>query len=293
MEHEQLAEAFEEHRPRLRAVAVRILGSSADADDAVQEAWLRLARHAADPIENLGAWLTRVVGRICIDALRRRTARPESPLDGWLADVVVTADDGPEQAALDADAVALAMLVVLESLRPEERLAFVLHDVFAVPFAEIGPIVGRSTDAAKMLASRARHKVRQHPVPAGEDSRGREVVDAFLAAAHDGDFEGLLRLLDPDIEWHHHSARGHRVLHGARAVVDAARGGRAERVTTRRVDVNGQPGILAWGPSGAPLALMVCTVADGRIVRADSLLDPARLARISLPPAPPPAASGG
>lgn len=288
MEHDQLAEAFEEHRPRLRAVAMRVLGSSADADDAVQEAWLRLDRYAGEPIENLGAWLTRVVGRLCIDALRRRTTRAESPLDGWVADAVVTEDDGPEETAITADSVALAMLVVLESLGPEERLAFVLHDVFAVPFAEIGPIVGRSTDAAKMLASRARHKVRQHPVPAGEDSRGREVVDAFLAAAHDGDFEGLLRLLDPDIEWHHHSARRHRVLHGAHAVVEAARGGRADRVTTRRVNVNGQPGILAWGPSGAPLALMVCTVAEGRIVRADSLLDPERLAQMSLPPLGPP-----
>src|SRR5690554_68293 len=200
MDERELAATFEEHRPRLQAVATRVLGSRSDAEDAVQEAWLRLDRQADDQIENIGAWLTRVVGRICIDALRRRTVRAESTLDSWEADAVVTEDDGPEDAAIAADSLALAMVVVLESLGPEERLAFVLHDVFAVPFAEIGPIVGRSTDAAKMLASRARHKVRQHPVPAGEDSRGREVVDAFLAAAHDGDFEGLLRMRDPEIE---------------------------------------------------------------------------------------------
>ena len=286
MGHDELAATFEEHRPRLRALAVRVLGSTTDADDAVQEAWVRLARYDGEPIDELGAWLTRVVGRICIDTLRRRTTRAESPLDGWVAEAVVTADDGPEDRAMTADSVALAMLVVLESLGPEERLAFVLHDVFAVPFAEIGPIVGRSTDAAKMLASRARRKVRAHPVPTGERSQGREVVDAFLAAAHDGDFEGLLRMLDPEIEWHHLTARGHRVLRGAAEVAEAVRGGRPARVTTRRVSVNGQPGFLAWGPSGTPLALMVCTVVGGRIVRADSLLDPARLARMQLPPAP-------
>src|SRR5690606_13798710 len=242
MDHEELAAAFEEHRPRLRAVAMRVLGSSADADDAVQEAWLRLDRYTGEPIENLGAWLTRVVGRLCIDALRRRTTRAESPLDGWVADAVVTEDDGPEETAITADSVALAMLVVLESLGPEERLAFVLHDVFALPFAEIAPIVGRSTDAAKMLASRARRKIREHPVPTGEQSRSREVVDAFLAAAYDGDFERLLRLLDPDIEWHHLTARGHRVLRGRAEVAEAVRGGRPDRVTTRRVSVNGQPG---------------------------------------------------
>lgn len=286
MDQETLA-AFEDHRPRLRAVAMRVLGSSGDADDAVQEAWLRLDRHRGEPIENLGAWLTRVVGRLCIDALRRRAVRSEAPLDGWLEDAVVTDGDGPEELALTADSVGLAMLVVLDSLGPEERLAFVLHDVFGLPFAEIGPIVGRSTDAAKMLASRARRKVCDHPEPTADRVRDREVVDAFLAAARDGQFDRLLRLLDPDVEWHHRTPAGSRLVRGADAAVEAARGGRVDRATMRRVSVDGHPGILVWGPRGAPLALMVCWVTGGRIVRVDSLLDPARLARMNLPPAPP------
>lgn len=280
----ELTAAFEEHRPRLGRVATRVLGSRTDAEDAVQEAWLRLDRHSGDQIENLGAWLTRTVGHICIDALRRRTARAESALDSWEIDAIVTEDaDGPEDAAIAADSIALAMVVVLESLRPEERLAFVLHDVFAVPFAEIAPIVDRSPDATKMLASRARRKVQQQPLPTGERHQRRAVVDAFLLAARDGDFEGLLRLLDPDITWHHHTAHGHTVRVGSAEVLAAVRRGNPSRVEARRVSVNGSPGILAWGPSGRPVALMSCTIAEGRIVRMDSITDAARLARMALP----------
>lgn len=283
MDEHELAAAFEEHRPRLRAVATRVLGSYADAEDAVQEAWVRLDRHSGDQIENLGAWLTRVVGRICIDALRRRTVRAESSLDSWEAEAVVTEDDGPEDAAVAADALGLAMVLVLESLRPEERLAFVLHDVFAVPFAEVGRIIGRSTEAGKMLASRARRKVQEQPLPTGTLHERREVVDAFLAAAREGDFDRLLHLLDPAVTWHHHTKHGHTVKIGANEVLEVVRQGNPARVETRRVSVNGQPGLLAWGPTGRPVALMSCTITDGAIVRMDSITDAARLSRMSLP----------
>ncbi|MFD5215633.1 sigma-70 family RNA polymerase sigma factor [Microbacterium sp. NPDC058345] len=286
MDSQDLSAAFEEHRARLVAVAVRALGSRADAEDAVQEAWLRLERHAHDDIDNLGGWLTRVVGRICIDVLRSRASRAESALEEWTSDPVVTEDvDGPEDAAVAAESVGLAMLVVLESLRPEERLAFVLHDVFAVPFSEIGQIVGRSTDAAKMLASRARQKVQDQPLPTEERRQRREVVDAFLAAARDGDFDALLKVLDPDVAWYRHTAHGHTVRMGANELLAAVRRGDPGRVEARRVSVNGRPGILAWAAaSGRPIALMSCTVADGRLVQIDSIVDAARLARMDLPP---------
>src|SRR5690554_1004231 len=284
MNDRRLAAEFEEHRPRLLAVATRALGSRIDAEDAVQEAWLRLHRHADDEIENLGAWLTRVVGRLCIDALRRRTARAESALDSWEVDVLVTDEAGdPESTAIAADAVGLAMLVVLESLEPEERLAFVLHDVFAVPFAEIAPIVNRSTNAAKMLASRARRKVQDQPPPTAEPGQQREVVDAFLRAAREGDFDSLLSVLDPDVTWYHHTAHGRTVWNGTDAVLTAIQNGNPDQVTLRRVSVNGQPGLLAWGPSGRPVALMACTVVAGRIVRMDSITDATRLSRMTLP----------
>jgi RNA polymerase sigma-70 factor (ECF subfamily) len=284
MDEGELSAAFEAHRPHLLAVATRALGSRADAEDAVQEAWLRLDRHAGDEIENLGGWLTRVVGRICLDMLRSRTSRAESALEEWDTDPVVTEDvDGPEDAAMAADSVGLAMLVVLESLQPTERLAFVLHDVFAVPFAEIAAIIGRSTDAAKMLASRARRKVQQQPLPSEERRQRREVVDAFLAAAREGDFEALLRTLAPDITWHHHTAHGSIVKVGANEVLAVVRQGNPDRVEARRVSVNGQPGILAWGPTGRPLSLMICSVADGRLVKMVSITDPNRLSRMRLP----------
>lgn len=279
----QLAQTFQGQRPRLLALAQRVLGSRLDAEDAVQEAWVRLSRQDAHAIDNVEAWLTTVVGRICIDALRARGTRPEVPVD----ELVVTEDaDTPEDAAVLADSVGMAMLVVLGSLRPEERLAFVLHDMFAVPFAEIGEILDRSVDAAKMLASRARRKVQDVPPPIADRKRRdeqRRVVDAFLAAARDGDFQALLRVLDPDVQWQRHTAAGVILGAGAHSVIDAVRRGRGTRVSARRVSVNGEPGILAWGPSGRPLSLMACTVEHGRLVGIVSIIDPVRLARVALP----------
>src|ERR1700712_6134803 len=215
-----VAAAFEDQRVRLVAVAYRMLGSRADAEDAVQEAWLRLARQDAAAIDNLAGWLTTVVGRVCIDVLRSRKASPEASSDDRLPELVVTEDSGraPEDDAVLADSVGLALLVVLDTLRPAERLALVLHDMFAVPFEEIAPIVGRSADATKMLASRARRKVQGTHPPTEERQQQRAVVDAFLAAARRGDFEGLLRVLDPDVTWRTHSARGVVVRLGATQV---------------------------------------------------------------------------
>lgn len=282
MDRTTRTEQFEQHRPRLIAVATRALGARADAEDAVQEAWLRLDRYDGPSIENLGGWLTRVVGRICIDVLRARTAHPESEFDDADADPVVT-EDGPEDVAVAADTVGLALLVVLDSLGPEERLAFVLHDLFAVPFAEVGAIVGRSADAAKMAASRARRRVQAAPRPVAERQEQRAVVDAFLTAARAGDFDALLRVLDPDLTWTRRTARDEVVFIGANAVLEAVRRGDPSRIEARRVSVNGAPGILVWGPTGKPVGLMACTVVGGRIVDVDSLLDPARLARMDLP----------
>src|ERR1700721_3749820 len=197
-----LAQQFEENRGHLRGVAYRMLGSLSEADDAVQECWLRLSRSDADSVENLRGWLTTVVGRICLDMLRSRRSRREEPLEVRLPDPVISYEDNgdPEHEALTADAVGLALLVVLETLNPAERLAFVLHDLFGVPFSEIGPIVGRSPDAAKMLASRARRRVRSGSVePEADPRRQREIVEAFLAAARAGDFRALVGLLDPDV----------------------------------------------------------------------------------------------
>ena len=281
---EALAETFEGQRGRLVAVAYRMLGSRTDAEDAVQEAWLRLARQDAATIDNLAGWLTTVVGRVCIDMLRSRKARPETPYDDQLPDLVVTEDnDGPEDDALLAESVGLALLVVLDTLQPAERLAFVLHDMFAVPFDEIGQIIGRSTDATKMLASRARRKVQGTHRPTHELRQQREVVDAFIAAGRDGDFEGLLRVLDPEVTWRAHTARGVVVRLGATKVAALAQHGARTKVTARRVLVNGEPGILAWGSKGKPLSVMACTVADGRIVEMVSVSDPKRLAAMDLP----------
>src|SRR5919112_2039217 len=207
---DDVAASFEQQRARLVAVAYRMLGSRADAEDAVQEAWVRLSRQDADTIDNLAAWLTTVVGRVCLDLLRSRRARPEVPYEERLPELVVTEDDGatPENEAVLADSVGAALLVVLDTLRPDERLALVLHDMFGVPFGEIGRILGRSTDACKMLASRARGKVRGTHRPVDERRAGREVVDAFLAAAREGDFDGLLQVLDPDVTWTTHTGRG-------------------------------------------------------------------------------------
>lgn len=279
-----LAAAFDAQRPRLVALAHRMLGSPADAEDAVQEAWLRLARQDPAAIDNLAGWLTTVVGRLCIDVLRTRRSGPETRYEEHLPDPVVTEDEeGPEERAALADSVGLALLVVLESLRPEERLAFVLHDMFGVPFAEIAQIIGKSTDATKMLASRARGKVRGKSGPAEDRRHQREVVDAFLAAARSGDFEALLRMLDPQIAWRTYTPHGVVVKLGTTEVLAAAERGARAVALARRVLVNGEPGILTWSRNGKPLSLMACTVREGKIVEVVALLDPARLATLDLP----------
>lgn len=278
-----LAEVFETHRERLTVIASRVLGSRADAEDAVQEAWLRLSRQDATTVDNLAGWLTTVVGRICIDVLRSQSAKPEEPYGGTFPDFVVTEDDAtPEGSAELADSVGLALLVVLGSLRPEERLAFVLHDMFAVPFAEIAQILGKSRDASKMLASRARQKVQGVPRPTGSRQEQRAVVNAFLAAARDGDFEALLDVLHPDLVWSVHTAHGVRVQIGAAGVVDAVRRGDRTKVVARRVLVNGEAGVLAWA-KGKPFSVMACTVKDGQMIKIVSLNDPVRLAKMHLP----------
>jgi len=223
-----------------------------------------------------------VIERICVDVLRTRRTHPESAVDE-LPELVVTEDDeGPEADALLADSVGLALLVVLDALRPDERLAFVLHDMFAVPFDEIGRVLDRSTDAAKMLASRARRKVQGTPHPS-DRRRQRAVVDAFLAASREGDFEALLRVLDPEVRWTTHTAHGSVVRIGATELARQAARGATSRVTGRRVLVDGEPGILAWGPTGKPLAVMACTVVEDRIVEVVSVVDPHVLAAVDLP----------
>ncbi|GAA4592287.1 sigma-70 family RNA polymerase sigma factor [Planotetraspora phitsanulokensis] len=282
-----VAEAFESERDRLRAVAYRMLGSHADAEDVVQEAWLRLSRQGAATIHNLAGWLTTVVGRISLDVLRSRRAHPEASYDDRLPELVVTVDDGaaPEDDVALADSVGLALLVVLESLRPSERLAFVLHDLFAVPFDEIGRILGKSADATKMLASRARRKVQATERPTVVGREQREVVQAFLAAAHRGDFEGLLRVLDPEVRLTVDTPDGVVVILGATKVAAGA----ATRVATgaaargRAVLVNGLPGFVSWREDGTPLSVIAFTVVDGRIVAIATVIDPARLASMNLP----------
>ncbi|WP_103355377.1 sigma-70 family RNA polymerase sigma factor [Amycolatopsis sp. CA-128772] len=280
-----VAEAFEARRDRLRGVAHRLLGSHADAEDVVQEAWLRLARQDTAAIENLDGWLTTVVGRISLDVLRARKSRPEAPYD----EIVVAVDDGPEADAELADSVGLALLVVLESLGPGERLAFVLHDLFGVPFEEIGRILGKSTAAAKMLASRARRKVRTPAAPVAAGREQREVVQAFLTAARDGDFEQLLRLLDPEVRLTVDTPDGVVVVLGATNVAAGARIGAAAGGSA--VTVGGLPGVVAWRADGTPMSVVAFTVAGGRIVGIASVADPAKLASMELPE--PPETVGG
>jgi RNA polymerase sigma-70 factor (ECF subfamily) len=279
-----IADAFESHRDRLRAVAHRVLGSPADAEDVVQEAWLRLSRQDTGTIDNLGGWLTTVVGRISLDVLRSRGTRPEVPLDEGLPEFTVTLDDAPAPEELVAlgDSVGLALLTVLDSLRPDERLAFVLHDVFAVPFAEIGGILGKSADATKMLASRARRKIRAARQPVRAPRQQREVVQAFLAAAGDGRFEQLLEVLHPEVKFTVHGPDGRFVTLGATEVASRARvaGGAARG---RAATVNGLPGVIAWNAAGTPVSLLVFTVADGRITEITAVVDPVELARMGLP----------
>ncbi len=286
-EQEWLAESFEEHRTRLRAVAYRMLGSLSEADDALQEAWLRLSRTDADAIENLGAWLTTVVGRVCLNMLRSRESRREEPLGPHVPEPIVDSKDGtvPEHEALLADSVGLALLVVLETLSPPERLAFVLHDVFAVPFDEIAPIVDRSPEATRQLASRARRQVRGAPEPDPDRDRQREVVDAFLAAAREGDFDTLVAVLDPDVVLRADSgalrAPASRKVHGAEAVARQALGFARLDLDYEPALVNGAAGMVAMR-EGVPFSVMGCTVRDGRIAEIDILADPERLRELDL-----------
>ncbi len=281
-------EAFEHHRAHLTGVAYRMLGSRSEADDAVQEAWLRLARAETAEIGNLGGWLTTVVARIALDMLRSRASRREEPLDAHVPDPIVTRPEGsdPEYEAVIADSVGLALLVVLETLEPAERLAFVLHDMFAVPFRDIAPIVDRSPDAARQLASRGRRRVRGAvPVSEVDVGRQREVVDAFLAAARDGDFERLCAVLDPDIVLRADGGSGRRGLtravRGAQRVASEALAFGRLAPSARPALVNGAAGLVN-APGGKPFAVASFTVRDGRIVEIDILADPERIARLDL-----------
>jgi RNA polymerase sigma factor (sigma-70 family) len=291
-DQERLAKRFEEHRPHLRAVAYRMLGSLSDADDAVQEAWLRLSRSGGSDVENLGGWLTTVVARLCLNMLHSRKTRREEPLEVRVPEPIVSAGTGgdPEQEALLSDSVGLALQVVLETLAPAERLAFVLHDMFAVPFDEIAPMVGRSPTAARQLASRARRRVQTAAnVPDPDLGRQWQVVDAFMDAARNRDFEALVAVLDPDVVLRAdggnlRGAAASRVLHGAAAVARGAaffssRPG-PDRVMRRSL-VNGAAGVVVF-EQGRLVSVMGFTVAGGRIVEMDALVDPERLARLDL-----------
>jgi len=292
MDEEWLASHFERYRPHLRAVAYRMLGSLTEADDAVQDAWLRLSRSGADDVENLGGWLTTIVARVCLNTLRSRGRRPEEPLGVHVhvhvPDPVISpeADIQPEQQALLADSVGLALLVVLDTLTPDERLAFVLHDMFQLPFAEIAPIVGRTPEAARQLASRARRRVKGAEVPADPDlARQREVVDAFFAAARQGDFDALVAVLHPDvmlrIDPGARQARVAMMVRGSAAVAGQALRGLQRSLghpATRLhpVLVNGTAGVLVT-VHGQPYTVMSFTVADGKIAAIDSIADPDRV----------------
>jgi RNA polymerase sigma factor (sigma-70 family) len=284
-EREWLAQRFQEHRPRLRAVAYRMLGSASEADDAVQEAWIRLSRSDAGEIDNLEAWLVTVVGRVALNMLRSRKTRREEPLDAHLLPdpIVVDRADGidPEHEALLADSVGLALLVVLETLTPAERLAYVLHDMFSVPFDEIGAILERSPDAARQLASRGRRRIRgADTTPDADAAAQQEVVEAFLAAARDGDFDALVAVLDPDIVLREDRGSGTIVeVRGAENVARRARAASQLGLVARPALINGAAGWVSL-LDGEPYAIAALTVQGGRITTIDILLDPARLARL-------------
>jgi RNA polymerase sigma factor (sigma-70 family) len=289
-EDEWLADRFEEHRAHLRTVAYRMLGSLTEADDAVQDTWLRMSRAGAHDVENLGGWLTTIVARVCLNMLRSRNVRREAPLEVHLPDPLVSPHPQlqPEEEALLADSVGLALLVVLDTLSPAERLAFVLHDMFELPFDEIAPMVGRSPAAARQLASRARRRVRGADVPAADPdlARQREVVDAFFSAARGGDFDALVAVLDPDVVLRIDAGAGSRAtmaVQGAAAVARQALTGLA--ATLRGVDlrpalVNGAAGVVAT-VRGRPITVISFTVAGGRIAEIDAIADPDRIRRIT------------
>jgi len=287
-EREFLAQQFEEHRTRLRAVAYRMLGSLSEADDAVQETWLRVSRIDADEVENLGGWLTTVVARVSLNMLRSRRSRREEPLDVRMPEPIVDRADGtdPEHEALLADSVGLALLVVLETLNPAERLAFVLHDMFAVPFDEIAPIVDRSPEAARQLASRARRRVQGEPrVPDADLDTQREVIDAFIAAAREGDFEALLEVLDPDVVLRADQGAlpvgASRVVRGAATVARQALGFSRLDIEVRPALINGAAGSVTL-QDGKPFSIAGFTIRNRRIVEIDVLADPERLRHIDL-----------
>ena len=283
-----LAERFDEQRRHLRAVAYRMLGSLSEADDAVQEAWLRLARSDAAEIDNLGAWLTTVVARVSLNMLRSRANRREQALGPYVPEPIVGSADGtdPEHEALLADSVGLALLVVLETLTPPERLAFVLHDMFAVPFDEIAPIIDRSPEGARQLASRARRRVQERDTVPDTDLDGqREVVDAFMAAAREGDFERLVAVLDPDIVLRADAgaamAAASIEVRGAQEVAGRALMWSRADLTMHRALVNGTVGLVATR-QGRPFSIMGLTIRGGKITEMDILADPDRLAHIDL-----------
>jgi RNA polymerase sigma factor (sigma-70 family) len=286
-EREWLTERFEEHRSQLRAVAYRMLGSVTEADDALQEAWLRIRDQDASSVESMQAWLTTVVGRVCLNMLRARRARREQVSDFHVPDPVVSLQDGvdPEQEVLLADSVGLALLVVLDSLSPAERLAFVLHDIFGVPFTDIAAVLDRSEAAAQQLASRARRRVRGSPEPNQDLGRQREVVDAFFAASRDGDFEALLAVLDPDVELRIDGGRlraeASVILRGSEAV--AAHSSTYSKLYpfVRPALVNGAAGAVV-APHGRPFSVMAFIVTNGKITQIDALVDPERLAELDL-----------
>ena len=286
-ERDWLAERFEEHRTHLRAVAYRMLGSVSEADDAVQEAWLRLSRSDAHAIENLGGWLTTVVGRVCLNMLRSRRTRGEEPLEVHVPDPIVSREGGldPEHEALLADSVGLALLVVLDTLAPAERLAFVLHDLFAVPFEEIAPIVDRTPTAARQLASRARRRVHGAvPAPDADLARQREVVGAFLAASRDGNFEALLALLDPDVVARADAAApagAIREAHGARAVAEHALMFSGRSRHARQALVDGAVGVVV-ARHGRLVTVLTFVFRAGKIAEIDILAEPARLRELRI-----------
>jgi RNA polymerase sigma factor (sigma-70 family) len=288
-DNEWLAGRFERHRSHLRAVAYRMLGSFTEADDAVQDTWLRLSRSSTEDVENLGGWLTTIVARVCLNRLRSRGHRREEPLGVHLPDPVVSpeAESQPEGQALLADSVGLALLVVLDTLSPDERLVFVLHDMFDVPFREIAPIVGRTPAAAKQLASRARRRVKGAESPAGPGlARRREVVDAFFAAAHEGDFDALVAVLHPDALLRIDTGARHTgaLTHGSAEVARQALKGLRQwfadpAAALHPVLVNGSPGVVVT-IGGRPIVVMGFTFADGRIAGIDAIADPGRVREI-------------
>ena len=284
---DRLAEQFQAHRGHLRGVAYRMLGSASEADDAVQETWIRLGRTDVSGVENLRAWLTTVVARVCLDMLRTRTSRREDPLDTHVPDPVITrADDNPEGDAMLADSVGLALLVVLEKLEPPERLAFVLHDVFGMTFDEIAPIVDRSPVATRQLASRARRRVQgQAPAPDSDLREQRRVVNAFLAAVQEGNFEALVAVLDPEIVLRADggAAKGmSRLVRGAQAVMAQAAAFSKLGLSSQIVLVNGNIGVVSRLPDGRVLSVIGFAIAGGKVVEMDILADPERLSRLDL-----------